>query len=171
VEIGDFIAKWRATQGGAERANYQLFLTGLCAALGVEEPGQAVRGVLGDYQFEGPVDRGSAAGNKGFIDLYKKGRFVLEAKQSLIPQDKRDHPELFDVAEAAPSAPSGAKYDALMRGALNQARNYAVNLPADHPWPPFLIVCDVGRAFELYFDWSGTLSHSRRIRNCAQRAS
>ncbi|MDO9368060.1 MAG: class I SAM-dependent DNA methyltransferase [Sphingopyxis sp.] len=42
-----------------------------------------------------------------------------------------------------------------MRDALAQAKRYAVNLPGDHPWPPFLIVCDVGRAFELYFDWSG----------------
>ena len=45
--------------------------------------------------------------------------------------------------------------DDMMRKALRQARTYAVNLPADHPWPPFIIVCDVGRAFELYFGWSG----------------
>jgi hypothetical protein len=41
-----------------------------------------------------------------------------------------------------------------MRDALTQAKRYAVNLPSNHPWPPFLIVCDVGRAFELYFDYS-----------------
>ena len=154
--LDSFIGKWLGTKGGSERANYQMFLSDFMAALDLpHDLPPAEKGVLGDYQFDGPVDRGSAAGNKGFIDFYRKGRFVLEAKQSLIPKDKRDHPELFDVAEAAPVAPSGAKYDKLMRGALNQARNYAVNLPADHPWPPFLIVCDVGRAFEVYFDWSG----------------
>ena len=27
--------------------------------------------------------------------------------------------------------------------------------PSQPPWPPFLIVLDVGRAFELYFDFAG----------------
>ena len=153
--VAAFIAKWRNTPGGAERANYVLFLSGLCRALGLAEPDHAQGGVLGAYQFEGPVAGGSAKGNKGFIDLYRKGSFVLEAKQSQIPVAQRDQPELFDPAATEPGAPSGAKYDRLMRDALRQARTYAVNLPADHPWPPFLIVCDVGRAFELYFDWSG----------------
>lgn len=153
--LDSFIAKWLGTKGGSERANAPHFLLEFMAALDLPRNlAPAEKGVLGDYQFEGPVDRGSAAGNKGFIDLYRKGRFVLEAKQSLIPKDKRDRPELFDVIEATAAIPSGPKYDALMRGALNQARNYAVNLPSDHPWPPFLIVCDVGRAFEIYFDWS-----------------
>ncbi len=67
----------------------------------------------------------------------------------------RNQAQLFDVAETAPASPSGARYDRFMRDALSQAKRYAVNLPGDHPWPPFLIVCDVGRAFELYFDWSG----------------
>ena len=153
--VAAFIAKWRNTPGGAERANYQLFLTGLCHVLDLEEPHGAAKGILGKYQYEGPVAGGSAKGNKGFIDLYRKGSFVLEAKQSQIPQAQRDQPELFDPAGTEPGAPSGAKYDQLMRDALRQARNYAVNLPSEHPWPPFLIVCDVGRAFELYFDWSG----------------
>ena len=153
--VAAFIGKWRNTPGGAERANYVLFLSGLCRALGLDEPDHAQGGVLGSYQFEGPVAGGSAKGNKGFIDLYRKGSFVLEAKQSQIPVAQRDQPELFDPAATEPGAPSGAKYDRLMRDALRQARTYAVNLPADHPWPPFLIVCDVGRAFELYFDWSG----------------
>jgi hypothetical protein len=151
-----FIAKWLGTKGGSERANAQHFLLEFMEALDLPRNlTPAEKGLLGDFQFEGPVDRGSAAGNKGFIDLYRKGRFVLEAKQSLIPNDKRDRPELYDIAAAASAMPTGPRYDALMRGALNQARNYAVNLPAEHPWPPFLIVCDIGRAFEIYFDWSG----------------
>ena len=153
--VAAFIAKWQNTPGGAERANYQLFLSGLCHVLGLEEPEAGQRGVLGRYQFEGPIAGGSERGNKGFVDMYRKGSFVLEAKQSQIPEAQRDQPELFDPAVTAPGATSGAKYDDMMRKALRQARTYAVNLPSQHPWPPFIIVCDVGRAFELYFDWSG----------------
>ena len=153
--VAAFVAKWQNTPGGAERANYQLFLGGLCHVLGLEEPEAGQRGVLGRYQFEGPVAGGSERGNKGFVDMYRKGSFVLEAKQSQIPEAQRNQPELFDPAVTAPGATSGAKYDDMMRKALRQARTYAVNLPAEHPWPPFIIVCDVGRAFELYFDWSG----------------
>lgn len=153
--VGAFIRKWQHTPGGAERANYQLFLTGFCAALRLEEPEAGQKGVLGRYQFEGPVPGGSLQGGPGFIDFYRRGSFVLEAKQSQIPDADRSQPELFDPSVSAPGSSSGAKYDRLMRKALRQARNYALHLPSEHPWPPFLIVCDVGRAFELYFDYSG----------------
>ncbi|WP_086608356.1 DNA methyltransferase [Erythrobacter donghaensis] len=111
--------------------------------------------MLSDYQFEGPVPGGGIGGNTGAIDLYKKGCFVLEGKQSRLSEADKAQAQLFDIGDSAPAAPSGARYDKLMREALAQAKRYAVNLPANHPWPPFLIVCDVGRAFELYFDWSG----------------
>ncbi len=42
-----------------------------------------------------------------------------------------------------------------MRAAFNQAWDYAGRLPADHERPPFLIVCDVGRSFEIYADFTG----------------
>jgi hypothetical protein len=155
MEIGAFIEKWRGVKGGQERANYGLFLTEFCHALDLPVPQPAEAGTLGDYQFEGPVQGGGAGGNTGAIDLYKKGHFILEAKQSKLPAEKKQQPEFFDTAEDAPTSPSGARYDRLMRDALAQAKRYAVNLPSNHPWPPFLIVCDVGRAFELYFDWSG----------------
>ena len=41
-----------------------------------------------------------------------------------------------------------------MRRAFRQARRYAQSL-AQPPWPPFIIVLDVGRAFEIYFDFGG----------------
>jgi len=41
-----------------------------------------------------------------------------------------------------------------MRSAFRQARRYAQSL-AEPPWPPFIIVLDVGRSFELYFDYAG----------------
>jgi hypothetical protein len=155
MTVSDFIAKWAGVTGGAERANLPQFINDMCQALGLPLPGVAEGGVLSDYQFEGPVQGGGAGGNTGAIDLYKRGCFVLEAKQSKLSEAQKAQAQLFDIAEAAPVSPSGARYDKLMRDALAQAKRYAVNLPADHPWPPFLIVCDVGRAFELYFDWSG----------------
>lgn len=155
MDIGDFITKWRGVTGGQERANYGQFINDFCQALGLPLPQPAAAGVLGDYQFEGPVPGGGAGGNTGAIDLYKKGHFILEAKQSKLSEAQKLQSELFDTPEDAPASPSGARYDRLMRDALAQAKRYAVNLPSNHPWPPFLIVCDVGRAFELYFDYSG----------------
>jgi hypothetical protein len=155
LDIDQFIRKWQGIKGGAERANYQLFLTEFAQALDMPTARPGEGGVLGDYQFDGPIAGGATAGGVGFADLYKKGSFILEAKQSKLPEAQKNQPELFDVATSAPASPSGARYDRLMRDALAQAKRYAVNLPANHPWPPFLIVCDVGRAFELYFDWSG----------------
>jgi len=141
--------------GGAERANYQLFLTEFAQALGLPTASPGEQGVLGNYQFDGPIPGGAVLGGTGFADLYKRGCFILEAKQSKLSETDKRQAELFDAAANAPASPAGAKYDKLMRDALAQAKRYAVNLPSHHPWPPFLIVCDVGRAFELYFDWSG----------------
>jgi hypothetical protein len=155
MTVTEFIAKWAGVTGGAERANLPQFINDLCQALALPIPGVGEKGKLSDYQFEGPVQGGSAGGNTGAIDLYKRGCFVLEGKQSQLSESQKSQAQLFDLPESAPASPSGARYDKLMRDALAQAKRYAVNLPADHPWPPFLIVCDVGRAFELYFDWSG----------------
>lgn len=155
MDVAAFIAKWQGVKGGAERANYGQFINDFCQALGLPVPGVAAGGELGDYQFEGPVQGGGAGGSTGSIDLYKRGHFILEAKQSKLSKADQQQAELFDVGDAAPASPSGARYDRLMRDALAQAKRYAVNLPPSHPWPPFLVVCDVGRAFELYFDWSG----------------
>src|SRR5690606_38146561 len=46
-------------------------------------------------------------------------------------------------------------WDILMRNARQQAEQYALMLPPDHEWPPFIIVCDVGHAFEVYADFNG----------------
>ena len=157
MDLEQFLAKWHGTAGGAERANYAIFLTEFCQALGLPSPAPAnydteSRG----YQFEAFVrksEAGEPAGT-GRIDLYKPGHFVLEAKQSRLTRKATD-----DLLAAAgletPAAPAGPRYDALMRDARVQAETYARALPASEGWPPFLIVCDVGRAFELYFDWSG----------------
>src|SRR5215212_7494497 len=81
--IEDFISRW-AGSGAAERANYQLFLSELCDCLNVERP-QPARpdDELNDYVFERAVIFHNPDGTKsaGRIDLYKRGCFVLEAKQ------------------------------------------------------------------------------------------
>jgi hypothetical protein len=100
---------------------------------------------------DAPAPGGAEAGGTGFIDLYKCGCFVLEAKQS---KDKVCELPTLPGIDAVSIAQSGAKYDDLMRRAFRQARRYAQSL-AQPPWPPFIIVLDVGRAFEIYFDYAG----------------
>jgi hypothetical protein len=162
VTVDEFIQKWQNCSGH-ERSNYAAFLSDFAHVMGVPTPGPGGTQALGDYQFDGPVVGGSEGGNTGFIDLYKRGHFILEAKQSKICEI----PPL-PALNAPGIAESNSRYDELMRRAFRQARRYAVNLPSDHPWPPFIIVCDVGRAFELYFDYAG---NGRDYRFFPDRAS
>ena len=82
-----FIERWRRNEGGAERANYALFLIELCELLGLERPVPAdATHERNDYVFERDVpvaDDGGKVSHKR-IDLYRRGCFVLEAKQSRI---------------------------------------------------------------------------------------
>lgn len=149
MTVDEFIRKWEACSGH-ERANYAAFLSDFANVLDVPTPGPAEGAGLGSYQFDGPVSGGAEGGGTGFVDLYKRGHFILEAKQSNVCEV----PTLPGL-DAPAAAAQGQRYDELMRRAFRQARRYAVNLPADHPWPPFIIVCDVGRTFELYFDYAG----------------
>lgn len=38
MDVEEFIQRWTAREGGAERANYQMFLSELCDVLGVARP-------------------------------------------------------------------------------------------------------------------------------------
>jgi hypothetical protein len=173
MDLEAFIAKWSGLPGGAERANFQPFIGEFCRALGLPEPEPATGGLLSDYRFEAPVrpDAAFSAKQGGAIDLYKRHCFVLEAKQSRLKDGERApdsaaapavqrvvERDLFGnetVRETAAPRPKARRYDKLMEDALAQAKGYALALPADHGWPPFIIICDVGRAFEIYFDWAG----------------
>ena len=85
--VDAFIHRW-AESGAAERANYQLFLSELCALLEVPPP-EPTRPDDADnaYVFERNVhfleDDGSTS--IGRIDLYKRGAFLLEESSSLPP--------------------------------------------------------------------------------------
>ncbi|MBO9168346.1 DNA methyltransferase [Rhizobium sp. L245/93] len=151
--------------GGSELANYQLFIIGLCDALGVPRPDMAQeRAELNDYVFERRVDFKHLDGSRtaGRIDCYKRGSFILEAKQSRKRTSsnggaggstetienhlsKRDN----HVAQRVRG------WDQVMLAARKQAEDYARALPIEHGYPPFLIVADVGNVIEVFADFSG----------------
>jgi SAM-dependent methyltransferase len=163
MDIDAFIARWTAREGGAERANYQMFLSELCDLIGVArpDPAGAERG-RNDYVFERAVrprlsDDATAPRR---IDLYKKGAFILEAKQSRLPGSKNALPGQQTLFEADPEhlgKRSGARgWDVMMQNARKQAEGYVFLLDADQPAPPFIIVCDVGHCLEVFADFTGT---------------
>lgn len=83
--VESFIARWQGREGGQERANYALFLSELCDAIGVQRPDPAEATTeQNDYVFERVVKEPNGDGTftTRRIDLYKRGSFVLEAKQS-----------------------------------------------------------------------------------------
>lgn len=166
MTIDEFIQRWSNNEGGAERANFPLFLTELCALLELPQPDPAAAThEHNDYVFERAVTFRDEAGKTGHgrIDLYKRGCFVLEAKQSrqkggakevALPTSQEVLPGFAAIpARGRRSAHRG--WDVLMRNAREQAEQYARALPAEHVWPPFILVCDVGHAIEVFADFSG----------------
>lgn len=131
------VSKW-AGASGSERANYQLFVADLCRLLGAPEPDPARDDTRDNaYVFERRVTfaHGDGSTSAGFIDCYRRGAFVLEAKKVKVAV----HTKGFD--------------DALMR-ARAQAESYARALPAAEGRPPFLVVVDVGHVIELYAEFT-----------------
>jgi hypothetical protein len=161
--VGEFIARWKGS-GAAERANFQPFLGELCDVLGVERPEPAQADDSHNaYVFERNVifDNGDGTTNKGRIDLYKRGCFVMEAKQG--SDRARATAPLFGGGEERPArgrarrgtAVRGTRgWDVAMRRARGQAEQYVRALPPSEGNPPFLVVVDVGYSFELYSDFS-----------------
>ena len=135
-QIENFITRWQAS-GAAERANYVSFLNELCDLLDVPRPDVTTTDDERDaYVFERGVKFQNPDGttSAGRIDLYKRGCFVLEAKQ------RRSR---------------GTRgWDVAMQAARGQAERYVRALPASEGNPPFLVVVDVGHTFELYSDFS-----------------
>ena len=179
MTVDEFIERWSKNEGGAERANFPLFLTELCTLLELPQPDPAdATHDHNDYVFERAVTFRDAEGKTGHgrIDLYRRNSFVLEAKQS------RQKGGAKEVALAptqqglpgieAPQSPQGRRsahrgWDVLMRNAREQAEQYARALPEHHVWPPFILVCDVGHAIEVFADFSG---QGRNYRQFPDRA-
>jgi hypothetical protein len=168
VDADEFIAKWQVS-GGNERANTQLFVTDLCDLLGVKrpEPTQSET-ARNDYVFERHVVKTEIDGttSNGWIDLYKRDCYILEAKQGSAADieaveggrgdSRRD---LFGQTAAERFKRGMAKrateqWTGAMLRAAGQADGYARALPEGHGWPPFLLVSDIGYCIDVYANFA-----------------
>ena len=81
--VDRFITRW-SQASGSERSNCQPFVMELCALLGLPTPDPAREDTRDNaYVFERRVNfaHGDGSQSNGFIDCYKRGAFVLEAKK------------------------------------------------------------------------------------------
>jgi len=160
-DVTAFIERWRAS-GAGERSNAQSFLNELCDLIGVPHPDPACEDdAANEYIFEKSISMPTPEGKAttGYIDLYKRGSFILENKQGSDPDEdakplsermrrrrlrrktgtaKRDTPAWFEA----------------MKAARNQAAAYARALPPAER-PPFILVIDVGYFIEVFSDFTG----------------
>jgi len=142
-----FIKRWLENSSGSERANKDPFLGQLCAVIDVPHPDPKTNDPDRDvYVFEADVLSVHEGGKTTTLkaDLYKRGCFILEAKQGSKPGDAK-------VGSARRGTPG---WNQMMQNACGQAVGYARSM--DDP-PPFIVTCDIGYVFELYadFDRSG----------------
>ncbi|MDQ3135370.1 MAG: class I SAM-dependent DNA methyltransferase, partial [Acidobacteriota bacterium] len=160
-DITNFIERW-ASSGAAERANYQIFLTELCDVLEVPRP-EPTKSDEDDnaYVFEKAVtfNHGDGTSSTGRIDLYKRGCFVLEAKQG---SDQNNQPQSELTTRTRRTQRRGTavrgtqSWNEAMMAARGQAEQYARALPATEGRPPFLVIVDVGHSIALYSEFSRT---------------
>ena len=160
----DFETRWLKS-GGAERANYGLFLTDLCELLGVARPDATSDNPAQDaYVLERAVTFAGGTGGKGStgrIDLYKRGCFVLETKQGTTSPDEQAAAEKAQLGLPAEKRRKGhavrgtAKWQQVMESARQQALGYVRALPASEPRPLFVVVADVGYCLDLYSNFAG----------------
>lgn len=168
MDADEFIAKWQVS-GGNERANTQLFVTDLCALLGVDQPQPTQSDtVRNDYVFERHVVKAEIDGttSNGWIDLYKRDCFILEAKQgsaadaNAVDEGRGDAlRDLFGQTAAERFKRGMAKrgteqWTGAMLRAAGQADGYARALPEGHGWPPFLLVSDIGYCIDVYANFA-----------------
>lgn len=143
TDAAGFISRWQ-NSSGSERSNHQSFVIELCDLLGVAHPDPARADGNDPYVFEKAVTVHEADGSehRGWIDCYKRGCFVLEAKQATLTGTTRR------------GTPAHA---ARLLKAHAQAAGYVRALdPKREPTVPFLIVLDVGGSIDLFADFSGT---------------
>lgn len=144
MNIAGFIDRWAPSAG--ERANKDSFLKELCHVLDLPDPDPKCGDSAKDrYVFERDVliQAPDGKATTHFIDLYREGCFVLEAKQT---------------AERATSkrpskAPSTLGWENEMEKARSQAVRYALNIT---PSPPCVIVCDIARCFDVHACFDGS---------------
>ena len=158
----EFETRWKPA-GGAERANYGLFLQDLCDLIGVPRPDPTTDNPAQDaYVLERAVEfNDNGKRSTGRIDLYKRGCFVLETKQGTETPDQQralDHKELGFAPEKrrkGHAVRGTTKWQQMMQTARQQALGYVRALPADEPRPLFVLVVDVGYCIDLYSNFAG----------------
>jgi hypothetical protein len=159
-----FIKRW-SNSSASERANCQQYISELCDVLGVQRPNPSVAdNALNEYVYERAVsvDLGNGSRTTKFLDCYKRGSFVLEAKQGSGMITKASTQGLFGdvLVESNSSKKTGTAkrgtqgWDKAMIAAKAQAEFYVKALPADEGRPPFVIVVDVGFSIEIYSEFS-----------------
>lgn len=139
--VQEFLKRWQGLSGD-ERANKDSFFLDLCKALDVEPP--PAKGSIADdpYCFEKDVKIPHPSGKVTtcFVDFYKQGHFVIEAKQG------------GEVAGKGTAKRGTASYLKEMEKAFVQGLSYTRHLD---PQPPFLITCDIGSHFEIWLGFNG----------------
>ena len=132
--------------------------------IGVEQPRPSVsEAELNPYAIERGVRFKQPDGTTapGRIDLYQRGAFVMEAKQSRQNEGQKKLTLAGQADLLQPETnPQGFRsanrnWNTLMMNARRQAEDYAKALPASDGWPPFILVCDVGHCVEVYADFTG----------------
>jgi len=143
--LAAFIERWLLSSA-SERANKDAFLAELCLVLDVPRPNPTSGDPAKDhYVFEQKVRirKPDGSAGTGIVDLYKEGCFVLEVMQSSDEDSRKRSPR--------------RRTEQPWNNAMERARTRAVELAANlDPRPPFVIVCDVGRCFDLYACFDGT---------------
>ncbi len=170
-----FIARWQDSHG-PERGNMQLFLQELTQVMGLPTPEPT--GPASEYCFEKQVPNYTPEGKftKNYMDLYKAGCFILEAKRTPDALRAKHAAEAGAGGGGGPAGGKGGKrptihapglpglveepqgegyratatYDARLEAAFIQGIRYAMALGLQGPPPPFLIVCDLGHSFHLW---------------------
>ena len=158
----DFEARWRPA-GGAERANYGLFLQDLCDLIGVPRPDPTTDNPAHDaYVLERAVEfNDGGKRSTGRIDLYKRGCFILEAKQGTDTPDQQKAAERAELGLPPERRRTGhalrgtARWEQMMQAARQQALGYLRALPDGEPRPLFVLVADVGYCLDLYANFTG----------------
>ena len=132
MDVEEFISRWQPS-GGSERANFQQFAIELTQLLGVDAPKPATADSQNDdYRYERPVTFiHTGTQSRGFIDLYRRKCFVMEAKQGTGKGQEPTPDQLTLLGDepaklrAGHGARGGAKWDDTMLRACYPADDYA----------------------------------------------
>lgn len=150
MDLTAFISKWKES-AASERANKDSFLLDLCGVLGVPHPDAKTGDPERDqyvFEREAVLVHGGERHSVGFIDLYKRNCFILEAKQGSEADSKK-------IGTARRGTPA---WNIAMQEAFGQALGYAATI---EPPPPFVIVTDIGYCFDLYASFDGTRNYRK----------